>query len=88
MAVKSMAIPLPLLLAASMAIGAPPPADMELLEFLGDFETSAGKPVDPMQFSGENKTPKKAETGEKNPLQKSGTKPERKEKGDETTPHR
>jgi hypothetical protein len=31
-----------------------PPPDMEMLEFLGSFETAGGKPVDPLAFAGAN----------------------------------
>jgi len=35
--------------------------DMELLEYLGSFETSNGKPVDPLLFKQDSKSGKKKE---------------------------
>jgi hypothetical protein len=38
-----------------------PPPDMEMLEFLGSFETARGKPVDPLAFADANARDNKKE---------------------------
>ena len=87
MAAKPMAMVVPLFILASVAVGGVPPVEVEMLEFLGEFETSAGKPVDPVQFTKKVENPQQKDVKENKPTQKKGT-TIRKEKEDEKNIHR
>ena len=87
MAVKESAFTLLLFFSACAAFAAPPTVEMGMLEFLGEFETSGGKPVDPDQFKEDKKESRRPETRERKSVQKD-VKSDGKEKEDETTPHR
>jgi hypothetical protein len=87
MAAKQVLLALPLFFMASLAMGGAHPVDVELLEFMGEFETSAGKPVDPAQFAKNGDTSRQEDAKESAPSQKKG-KTVRKEKEDEKNLHR
>jgi len=62
-----------------------PAPDMDMLEFLGVFETAAGKPVDPLVFSNDSAQrikKERADTSKKN--KKRGSKPETQEQKGQT----
>lgn len=87
MTVKAVTLTLSILFISSAAGAASPPADMDLLEFLGDFVTAGGKPVDPVQFNAEKSESRRSEEGYPKGEQKKG-KSDRKDKEDESTRHR
>jgi hypothetical protein len=87
MAVKPRTLALPFLFLASVAIGGSPPVEVELLEFMGEFETSSGKPVDPTQFAKNEESSPQKDVKENAKTQKKET-TIRKEKEDEKNLHR
>ena len=57
-----------------------PAPDMEMLEFLGGFETAGGKPIDPLRFADSNvKNPKKNQANDAKKVNKRNKKPEKQE---------
>jgi hypothetical protein len=77
------------LLVCATAQAAPPPsADTEFLEFIGDFETAAGKPVDPFQFREETKKNRQPEEEKGENVSRKTKAPERKGNNNETAPGR
>ena len=48
----------------------PETPDMEMLEFLGTFETAGGKEIDPLQLEGKQKTCKRDKSSSKGPATK------------------
>ena len=60
-----------------------PQPDMEMLEYLGGFETAGGKPLDPLGFADyEAKANKREQTESVRKSRKPGRKPEKQEQKD------
>jgi len=77
-----------LLICATAGGATPPAADTDLLEFIGDFETAGGKPVDPLQFREETKKNRHREEVKGENVSGNRKAPERKRNDNETVPDR